>query len=114
MILVDTSIWIEHFKKTHVELSGLLKVGKVVTHPFVVGELVVGGLDRESFFLLGQLPEIPVATHNEVMTLVEGRKLANSGITWIDAHLLTSCILSDADLFTLDENLSAVARRILK
>lgn len=112
MILVDTSVWVEHLRRGRVELSRLLDAAQVVCHPFVIGELACGSLRsrHEVLSLLGELTPAPVADHAEVLALVENRRLMGRGIGWIDAHLLASSVLAGAWLWTLDQRLAAIAR----
>ena len=107
MLLVDTSIWIDHFQVGVPELSEALLQEQVGTHPFVLGELSSGSLRRrtEVLFDLNQLPLVEVAEHEEVMTLLERHRLWGRGLTWIDLHLLTSARLSGATLWTRDKAL---------
>ena len=111
MILVDSSIWIEHLRKGSRELSGLLYDLQVLTHPFVVGELACGNLRnrKEILQLLKELPEATVGQHGEVLQLLESHKLMGQGIGWIDAHLLTSSLLSGAPLWTNDRKMRSVS-----
>ena len=111
MILVDTSIWVEHLHSGSERLNALLRDGLVLTHPFVVGEIACGVLrNREEILrLLAALPEARVAEHDEVMRLVESSRLHGRGIDWVDAHLLASALLSRAALWTSDRSLSRVA-----
>lgn len=111
MILVDTSVWVEHLRRGDAGLRELLDVVEVATHPFVCGELSLGHLRRrnEILALLDDLPQIEVAAHEEVLALVERRDLPGSGIGWIDAHLLAAAALSGASLWTFDRRLAAVA-----
>ncbi len=111
MILTDTSVWIDHFRRGNARLRTLLQGGQVSTHPFVVGELACGNLrNREEILgLLATLPEARAAVHNEVMALLKARHLHGSGIGWIDAHLLASALLSHSGLWTLDRPLARVA-----
>ena len=90
----------------------LLEETAVLTHPFVVGELALGRLGnrKEILDLLGNLPPAKVASHDEVLTMIEQRDLAGAGIGWVDVHLLAAALLSDASLWTLDRQLSKVAR----
>lgn len=107
MILVDTSVWVAHFRQDSIRLRKLLNETAVLTHPFVIGELACGGFKNRAGVLsdLGALPCAVSATHAEVMRLVEDRKLWGTGIGWIDAHLLASALLSGCPLWTLDERL---------
>ncbi len=112
MILVDTSVWIEHFKATKDELVALLAEGQVLTHPFVIGEIACGGQRQrqEVLSLLPLLPQAKLASNSEVLTLIEDFELYGKGIGWIDAHLLASCMLSHSALWTFDKKLSRLAR----
>jgi len=111
MTLVDTSVWIQHFRSGSRRLKTLLEDGEVVTHPFVIGELACGNLGNraEILDLLGRLPQTPTAEHHEVMALVAGRRLYGRGIGWVDAHLLAAALLVDSGLWTLDRPLATVA-----
>lgn len=112
-MLVDTSVWIDHFRRANPDLEHLLDEGRVVTHPFVIGELACGSLSRrgEVLRLLEALPAAPVATHDEVMTFVERRRLHGSGLGWIDVHLLASARLSGHSLWSADRRLRSAALR---
>ena len=114
MTLVDTSVWVAHLREGNSRLATLLDEMKVLTHPFVIGELALGQLSHrdEILELLGNLPSTKVATHDEVLSMIDRRKLAGSGIGWVDAHLLASSLLSDAPLWTLDRRLAAAATRL--
>ncbi len=111
MILVDTSVWIDHLRADNRRLRSLLTEAEVLTHPFVVAELACGGLRNraEVLALLRSLPEVAAAEHSEVMGLVERERLYGRGIGWIDAHLLASARLSAAPLWTFDGKLAGVA-----
>lgn len=113
MILVDTSIWIDHLRGGGGgALARLLQHGRVLGHPAVRGEIAVGRLsDRtEILGLLANLPQATPATDAEVMTLIQSRKLFGLGIGYIDAHLLGATLLtSGARLWTRDKSLEATA-----
>ncbi len=111
MILVDTSVWIDHLRTGNRRLQALLGDVEVLTHPFVVGELACGARYNrdEVLSLLRVLPEADAAEHAEVMSFLERERLYGRGIGWIDAHLLASARLSDAPLWTLDRRLSGIA-----
>ncbi|PJZ68753.1 twitching motility protein PilT [Leptospira perolatii] len=113
-VLVDTSVWIDHLRTPDLELIELLKQGLVLQHPFVIGELSLGRIQNKSDFLnnLRQLPESKIATHKEVFQFAEIRSLASSGIGWIDAHLLASCVISRSSLFTKDKSLRRTAESL--
>jgi predicted nucleic acid-binding protein len=112
VILVDTSVWIDHFRRGDATLANLLGAGVVACHPFVIGELACGGLKHRARVLdaLGNLSPVPVATHHEAMMFLEQRGLAARGIGWVDVHLLASTALAaDACLWTRDKRLAGVA-----
>jgi predicted nucleic acid-binding protein len=111
MTLVDTSVWIHHFQKGDSRLAGLLSEGRVLTHPFVIGELALGNIRnrKEVLDLLNNLPKAAVADHDEVMAFVESNGLAGFGRGWIDAHLLASARLSGSELLTVDMAMARAA-----
>lgn len=104
VLLADTSAWIAHLRRSDRTLASALDAGRVIVHPFVVGELACGTLRRRESVLdhLARLPQATPATHDEVKLLVERYRLAGTGIGWIDAHLLAAARLSDAELYTHD------------
>jgi predicted nucleic acid-binding protein len=113
-LLVDTSIWVDHLRQRDARLAQFLEEGLVWTHPFVIGELACGNLARrnEVLELLGELPSVPVANHDEVLAFVESRRLMGRGLGWVDMHLLASAVLAGVPLWTSDRNLSVVARSL--
>lgn len=114
MILVDTSVWVDHLRRDEPLLRDMLGVGQVVTHPFVIGELACGNLRKreELLQLLAELPLLIVAEHEEVLHLIQARSLYGKGIGWIDAHLLASALVSHASLWTKDKCLSEIAQKL--
>jgi predicted nucleic acid-binding protein len=114
VILVDTSVWVDHLRKGEEELRNLLNDGLVLTHPFVIGELACGNLKNrdEVLALLAALPKAEVASNEEVLHLVEERKLHGRGLGWVDVHLLAAARLSQSALWTRDKNLGAIAREL--
>ncbi len=115
MILVDTSVWISHFRLRLPRMAAALNEGLVVIHPFVIGELACGNLpDRQS--VLGFLQKLPVAsfaTHAEVLGLIETRGVRGSGIGYVDANLLASALISEqTQLWTADKRLAGIAARL--
>ena len=115
MILVDTSVWIEHLSSGDPLLARTLEDGQVLMHPFVVGELACGDLRQreEVLRLLGDLPSAPTATDPEVLDMIERRALMGRGIGYIDMHLLASTVLAaDARLWTRDRRLARVAAEL--
>lgn len=114
MILVDTSVWVDHLRKGNRKLAALLEEGVILCHPFVVGELACGGIrNREEIMtLLHALPEATVAENEEVLALVADRKIHGKGLGWIDVHLLASSLLTGCPLWTLDKALQAAAKQL--
>lgn len=113
MVLVDTSIWVDHLRVGDPELVRLLEAHRVRMHPFVVGELACGNLSRrdEILDLLRRLPGVPVADQDEVLFLIERHRLMGRGIGFVDAHLLAATRLSPATrLWTRDRRLAEAAR----
>ena len=112
MILVDTSVWVEHLRHGLPRLATLLQEGKVMIHPWVIGELACGNLrNRQQVLeLLLGLPMATVASDTEVLLLIERELLMGRGIGYIDAHLLASARLSHCRLWTQDRRLAAVAQ----
>lgn len=110
MILVDTSVWIDHLRAGDATLARLLEGGAVLGHPWVVGELALGHLHRrdEVLGLLRSLPQVTLATEPEVSRLIEDRALYGLGIGYVDAQLLAAALLTpDASLWTRDRHLQA-------
>jgi predicted nucleic acid-binding protein len=115
MVLADTSIWIDHFRRGDLRLAQLLDRGEVAMHPFVVGELLLGralGAD-DLMGDLNTLPKTAVASFDEVLKFISDRKLPGSGIGYVDAHLLAAAALTAETLiWTRDKRLLAVARSL--
>ena len=112
MFLADTSIWIDHFRKTDPTLGDLLSRRNILLHPFVLGELALGYVPNLDQMIddFRDLPRAPVAHAEEVLQLIQRNKLSGSGIGYVDAHLLASCRLAaNTLLWTRDRRLLAVA-----
>lgn len=112
MILIDTSVWADHFRKEDPHVSQLLGGGRVAMHPFVLGELALGNLrDRATTVIaLRALPATVIATEEQFLTLVVDHDVSGSGIGFVDAHLLAAALLnSDLQLWTRDKRLDAKA-----
>ena len=114
MILVDTSVWIDHFKRSNKKFSELLENEQVVCHPFVIGELACGNLKKreEILELLEALPKSMLAKQDEVLELIKSGKLYGKGIGWIDAHLITSAILENILIWTRDKRLKSICESL--
>ena len=114
MILIDTSVWIDHLRQRDDHLVITLLAGHVLIHPWVIGEIVCGSLkDREQVLdLLRFLPLCSVALENEVLLFIEQNKLMARGIGYVDVHLLASTKLSGATLWTRDKRLLIIAKEM--
>jgi len=114
MILVDTSVWVDHFRRANAHLATILDNGEVLCHPFIIGELACGRLTprQEILSLLRAIPQSTVASHDEVLAFVDGNRLMGAGIGWIDAHLLAAVALSRVRLWTLDRCLKEAAESL--
>ena len=114
MVLVDTSVWVDHLRRGDAALAELLDHGDVACHPFVIGELACGriGNRREILSLLSKLPSLAKAGDDEALVLIERRGLMGRGLGLVDVHLLASCILADVPLWTRDRKLAAVAEEL--
>jgi hypothetical protein len=112
LILVDTSVWVDHLRRGDPGLVDLLERSAVLMHPFVVGEIACGSLrDRESILeLLQDLPAAVVATPDEVLKFIGSHALHGKGIGYVDAHLLASVALTPGTrLWTRDTKLRRIA-----
>lgn len=114
MVLVDTSVWIAHFRLGEPNLETLLVEGKVVCHPFIIGELACGNISKreEILGLLAALPEAVEASHEEALHFIEHNKLMGIGLGYVDVHILASARLSGIPLWTNDRLLKASANRM--
>ena len=115
MILVDTSVWVDHLRRGDAELAGLLERGQVLMHPYVVGEIACGSLaDREvTLDLLRELPMAAVAEPDEALGFIELRGLHGQGIGYVDVHLLASTALNaGSTLWTRDKRLRDAAHAL--
>src|SRR5579863_4198309 len=111
MLLADTSVWIQHFRRGLPTLADRLSDGLVPMHPFVSGEPACGNLKTRAAVLssLHALPAAKLASSTEVLQLIERRRLWGRGLGWIDIHLLASALLSHCELWTLDKKPAEVA-----
>jgi predicted nucleic acid-binding protein len=115
VILLDTSIWINHFRAFDETAAALLQSSRVLVHPFVVGELALGNLRQRDIILasLRTMPQAIVATDDEVFHLIASKKLHGLGIGYVDAHLLAATLLtSNARIWTRDKRLISLAERL--
>lgn len=115
MILVDSSVWVDHFRRADPSLIARLNAGLVFIHPFIIGEIALGSLRQRNVVLstLRGLPRATQATDDEVQTFIEQQPLYSLGIGYIDAHLLTSVRLTPGmQLWTRDRRLDEIATRL--
>lgn len=114
MILADTSIWIDHFRNSDAELRRIIEEDVLLCHPFVIGELALGSLRERATVLafLAAQRQAVVATHDEILTMIDRHGLFSMGIGYTDAHLLASVLLDrGAALWTRDGRLQAAAEK---
>ncbi len=114
MVLVDTSVWVAHLRDGSAGLETLLNDGRVVCHPFIVGELACGNLRNRSeiLSLLQALPMAAHVEHEEAMEFLENYSLMGKGLGDIDIHLIASALLTKARLWTLDKKLHEVSSKL--
>lgn len=115
MILVDSSVWVDHLRKDEAGMRRLLGAGQVLSHPFVIGELAMGSFKRRDLLLneLMDLPEAKVAEDNEVLQFVSRYALFGSGVGYIDVHLLAAARLMPGTLlWTRDKRLLEIASNL--
>lgn len=114
MVLVDTSVWVEHLRSGSAELQALLNDGEVVCHPFVIGELACGNLRNrdEILALLQALPAVAQVVNGDVLSFIERQRLMGKGLGYIDVHLLAAAQTSGVRLWTLDRRLAEAAKKL--
>jgi predicted nucleic acid-binding protein len=115
LILVDTSVWIDHLRADNALLARLLNSGRVLTHPFVIGELALGYMRQREVVLaaLSDLPRAEVATDAEVLSFIDSQALVGRGIGYVDVHLLAAVrLVAGAELWTKDKRLRHVAEEL--
>ncbi len=114
MVLVDTSIWVDHFRRGNRRLKALLLDAQVACHPFVIGELACGNLENraEILALLVSLPAPPILSREEFLHFIDRHRLMGRGIGFVDVHLLASARISGLQLWTSDKRLLSAAREL--
>jgi len=114
VILVDTSVWVDHLRRGNDELRRLLIDERVLCQPFVVGELTCGQLTDRAEILtrLQALPQASCVEHQEALAFLEMHRLAGTGLGWVDVNVLASAALSGASLWTFDRSLMKAARKL--
>jgi predicted nucleic acid-binding protein len=114
LVLVDTSYWIDHFRKSDQSLLDLANADEITMHPAIIGELALGNLKNRELILtyLKNLAPAPIAHDHEVLHLIEAHGLQGKGIGWVDTQLLASALLGQLVLRTKDKRLATVAREL--
>ena len=114
MVLVDTSVWIDHFYKKNDHLVNLLNEGKVYTHEYIIGEIACGNISNrdEIIQLLRSLSFTLSISQEEILDFISNSHLYGKGLGFIDIHLLASSLISNAKLWTKDKKLNHVAKEL--
>jgi len=114
MVLVDTSVWVHHFREGNAELERLLNESQVMCHQFIIGEIACGNIKNrtEILSLLQQLPHAIQAKHEEVMGFIETKKLMGRGLGYIDMHLSVSSKLTGIPIWTFDKRLDETNKEL--
>jgi len=114
--LVDSSVWISHFRKADRTLIRLLENDLVLTHPFVLQELYLGRPKGKEFIfnLLGKLVALPTLTTSEIFVFIEKHRLVGQGIGIVDTHLLGAAFFAEAEIYTHDQKLKKKGLQLLK
>jgi predicted nucleic acid-binding protein len=114
LVLVDTSVWISHFRVRSEQLENILSENKVLIHTFIIGELALGQLKdrKEILSLLKLLPQASNANDHEILSMIEMHKLSGTGIGWVDASLLATAMLEGYPVWTLDKSFDRVLKKL--
>ena len=114
MVLVDSSVWVQHLRVANQALTALLQNYEVLTHEFIIGELACGNLRnrKEILSLFERFPKTPTVSFHELVYFLGRNALSGSGIGFVDAHLLASAQLSSTPIWTLDKALEASALKL--
>lgn len=107
MVLIDTSVWVSHLRHANFRLQKLLEEGRVVSHPFIVGELACGNISNrtEILSLMQSLPMLDVIEHEESLIFIEHNQMMGKGLGFVDVHLLAAAMLAGIPLWTQDRKL---------
>ncbi|HYU09172.1 MAG TPA: PIN domain-containing protein [Gemmatimonadales bacterium] len=114
IILADTAVWIEHWRRRNDRVVQLLENKSLVVHPFVLGEIALGRISSRAAVLadLALLDSPTVAENSDVLGLIKRTPLWGRGIGWVDAHLLATAMLDHIQLWTLDQQLRTAAQEL--
>lgn len=115
MLLVDTSVWIDHLRKGDIQLVDALNANTVLCHSYIIGEIALGSFKNRVKLLsfLDNLPQAPLATNDEVRLLIERRNLYGRGIGYVDCTLIASALIaSEVKIWTRDKRLQAIIEEL--
>jgi predicted nucleic acid-binding protein len=114
VVIIDTCVWVDHFRRPLEGLDRIVLHGQAATHAFVIGELFCGSIARREEVLgwLEDLPVAPSAEHEEVLEMVRRRRLHGRGLSYADVHLLASALLSEHVILTRDKALARAASQL--
>jgi predicted nucleic acid-binding protein len=114
MILLDTSVWVDHLRRGDSSVVQVLESGQAAAHAFVIGELACGNLRSRArvIDLLQALQQLAMATDDEVLHFIERHKLMGRGIGYVDAHLLAAAAIGSSLLWTRDKRLREIATEL--
>jgi predicted nucleic acid-binding protein len=114
MVLVDTSVWVDHLREGNSELVKLLDNGQVMCHPFIVGEIACGNLKNRKMILglLRLLPQVVIAQHDEIMEFIEINHLMGKGLGYVDIHIAAAALLNGIKMWTNDKSLIETAEML--
>jgi len=115
MILVDTSIWIDHFRAPNLIVIRAIQTDQLYMHQFILGELALGSLKQRKSTLadLSKYADAPIARYDQVLDLIERAELFGRGLGYVDAHLLASCLIAgNTRLVTRDRRLHETAEML--
>jgi predicted nucleic acid-binding protein len=114
MILVDTSVWVNHLRVSDPLLSSLLTQNRVVVHPWIVGEIACGSFSKRAEVIdsLQSLPQLGVAREEEVLFFLEKHRAFGKGIGYVDAHLLTAAVIDNCKIWTTDKRMILIATQL--
>jgi predicted nucleic acid-binding protein len=114
MVLVDTSVWVSHLRHGNPKLQEMLQEGKVVSHPFIIGELTCGKISNrvEIISLMQSLPMLDIVEHEELLLFIEHNKMMGTGLGFVDVHLMAAAILAGIPLWTQDKKLRQACSRL--
>ena len=113
MVLVDTSIWIDHFNRKNDELEYLLVENQVVLHPYIIAEIACGNLRQRNLILslLRAMPSVKILSMDEYFLFLEKNKLYGIGLGFVDVNIVGSSLLSNCQIYTRDKELNLAASK---